>query len=265
MEIKSYEIVVARYNEDISWLLNVNKKWKITIYNKGLPFEKIGSIKMRNPNIDIINIENKGREAETYVYHMLHRYNNYADLTVFIQADPFTHAPEMKELLEVLANKTTLDPATEKYIPMTICYDLAKNVPPREICEQRQNRFFRVEDISPYTLDCLVYIDQPVHYFGYEYRKIYNKPITTNIIKDFFEQIGIDHKYTNIDKYLQFNYAACFAVPKYSLMQYDKDVYERMYTKTFSNKIMPWIFERSWLTIFDSTFDSSNILADYKK
>jgi hypothetical protein len=193
MEIKSYEIVVARYNEDISWLLSLNKKWKITIYNKGQPLQNIGTLIMRHPNVTIINIKNKGREADTIAYHMLNCYGNYTDLTVFIQADPFTHAPEMKELLDVLLNKTTMNPETEKYIPMTICYDIQKNVPPPEISAQRQNKFFRVEKMSPYTLDCLHFTDYGVHNIANAYRRQYNKQITVNIIDDVLQQLNISN------------------------------------------------------------------------
>jgi hypothetical protein len=261
MEICSYEIVVARYKENINWLFNVNKKWKITIYNKGPKFDNLGTIKIRNQNITIIDIENKGREADTIAYHMLNRYDNYADLTVFIQADPFTHSPEMKELLEVLANKTTMDPETEKYIPMTTCYDITKNVPPPVISALRQNRFFRIEKMSPYTLDCLDFTDYGVHNIANAYRKQYNKPLTVNIIDDVLQQLDIPNNSSK--ELIQFHFAACFALPSYTLMQYNKEFYERLYKVTNNKEIMPWIMERCWLTIFDPEFDSSKILPEY--
>ncbi len=264
MEIKSYEIVVARYNEDISWLLSLNKKWKITIYNKGFQLENIGTITIHHPNVTIINIKNIGREAETIAYHMLNHYGNYADLTVFIQASPFDHSPKIKELLEVLLNKTTMDPETEKYIPMTICYDIRKNVPPPEISAQRQNKFFRIEKMSPYTLDCLHFTDYGVHNIANVYRRQWKKPITINIIKDVLDNLNITEKcMKNSDDLVQFNFAACFALPSYTLMQYTKDFYERLYAVTNSQQIMPWIMERCWLTIFDPEFDASKILPEY--
>ena len=69
---KKTEIVVARYNEDLTWL---NPYLSIaTIYNKGL--EDIDN------SINIINV---GRESHTYLYHIINNYENLADRTIFFQ------------------------------------------------------------------------------------------------------------------------------------------------------------------------------------
>jgi hypothetical protein len=265
MEIHSYEIVVARYTEDISWLFNVNKKWKITIYNKGPKFDNLGTIKIRNPNITIINIENKGREAETIAYHMLHRYDNYSDLTVFIQADPFDHAPEMKELLEVLVNKTTMDPETEKYIPMTTQYDeKIMRIPPPEVVAKRVNRFFHIEETSVYTLNCIYYDEPTIIGITKQFRDYYKLPINANVVRTFFNKMGCaDTCLKSRQTTIKFNFSACFALPKYSLMKYTKEFYEKMYKLSYEQSFMPWILERTWLTLFDPEFDPSKILPEY--
>ena len=75
MELKKkrpLDIVVARYNEDISW----TKKYQpnIIIYNKG------------DDHIDSsIPLPNVGRESHTYLYHIISNYNQLADRTVFVQ------------------------------------------------------------------------------------------------------------------------------------------------------------------------------------
>lgn len=69
------QIVVARFNENISYLSNF--KNIIIIYNKGdnnIPSE-FNSIKL--PNI--------GRESHTYLYHIIQNYDNLANKTLFIQ------------------------------------------------------------------------------------------------------------------------------------------------------------------------------------
>ena len=75
------ELVVAVYKEDISWINLISKLnlfHKITIYNKG------------ERNIaDSIVLPNVGREAHTWVHHIVTNYHNLADLTVFLQGDPF--------------------------------------------------------------------------------------------------------------------------------------------------------------------------------
>ena len=70
-----YQIVVARYNENILYL-TPHKNITI-IYNKGLddlPTE-----------FDIIKLPNIGRESHTYLYHIIQNYDNLADKTFFIQ------------------------------------------------------------------------------------------------------------------------------------------------------------------------------------
>ena len=68
------QIVVARYNENINWLIPF--KDIALIYNKG------------NNNIDanyfnIINLKNVGRESHTYLYHIVNNYDNLAKNTIF--------------------------------------------------------------------------------------------------------------------------------------------------------------------------------------
>ena len=72
------EIVIARYDEDLNWILNNTKYSQMTtVYNKG------------QNNIDeslkTISINNVGRESHTYLYHIINNWDNLADRTVFFQ------------------------------------------------------------------------------------------------------------------------------------------------------------------------------------
>lgn len=73
-------LVVARFNEDISWLKSINSVDKIFLYNKG------GEIDMES-----ISLPNVGREAHSYIYHIVNNYDNLADMTIFLQGNPFDH------------------------------------------------------------------------------------------------------------------------------------------------------------------------------
>jgi len=91
-----FEIVIARYNEDLKpWLI---LKDFIIVYNKGEP---INSSNL-NLNLKIKNISNVGRESHTYLYHIIENYNNLKYLTLFIQADFSDHMKEIYELYEYL-------------------------------------------------------------------------------------------------------------------------------------------------------------------
>ena len=76
-----YQIVVARYNEDISYLLLFNDI--MLIYNKGEDNIPIYCNTIKLPNI--------GRESHTYLYHIVNNYDNLADKTLFIQGKISDH------------------------------------------------------------------------------------------------------------------------------------------------------------------------------
>lgn len=59
------ELVVARYTEDVSWAGTF--EGEVTIYNKGAALDGV-------PKADIICLSNVGREAHTFLYHLVHRY-----------------------------------------------------------------------------------------------------------------------------------------------------------------------------------------------
>ena len=74
--IYNFQIVVARYNENIEWL---NKFKKITlIYNKGNNESYLS-------DYNVINLPNFGRESHTYLYHIINNYDNLKEYTIFFQ------------------------------------------------------------------------------------------------------------------------------------------------------------------------------------
>jgi len=77
------KVVVARYNEDIHWLLPIMNI--VTVYNKGL--DNLQYI----PQNKIIKCENVGREGATYIKHIIENYDNLDDYTVFIQGKIYDH------------------------------------------------------------------------------------------------------------------------------------------------------------------------------
>jgi hypothetical protein len=75
--------VIARYNEDISWTRDLD--CDIFIYNKGTDWKW--------DDIPRLDIENYGRETETYVRAIIEFYellDDY-DVMIFCQGNPFDH------------------------------------------------------------------------------------------------------------------------------------------------------------------------------
>lgn len=76
-------LIVARYNEDITWLDKIN--FDHIVYNKG------------EINSNYINLPNIGREADTYINYIISNYDNLPEIIVFCQGNPFDHCYDFIE------------------------------------------------------------------------------------------------------------------------------------------------------------------------
>jgi hypothetical protein len=105
MKEKKYEIVIARYNEQLSWLKYLPKvedrKYSLCLSNSG---EFMGT-----PLADKeVEIPNQGREAGHYFRYLIDNYENLPPVMVFIQAEPWWHmAIDVKPLLEIFYGTPT--------------------------------------------------------------------------------------------------------------------------------------------------------------
>ena len=70
-------LIIARYNEDLEWLKEF-KDFKIIVYNKG---DELSEKRF----YEVINLENKGRESHTWLYHIVKNYNNLNEINIFLQ------------------------------------------------------------------------------------------------------------------------------------------------------------------------------------
>lgn len=89
------ELVVARYLEDLGWLRKRPANLRVTVYDKS-PDQSAGPEALPLPNV--------GREAHTYLHHIVSRYDTLADWTIFCQGKPFDHAYDFKKSLHALAD-----------------------------------------------------------------------------------------------------------------------------------------------------------------
>ncbi len=94
----SVEVVVARYKEDVSWL--DTSEWPAVIYDKGGDLVASGDSRA-------VGLPNVGREAHTYFTHILERYPDFPDYTIFLQGDPFFHTQDLsaEQLFELADGK----------------------------------------------------------------------------------------------------------------------------------------------------------------
>ena len=97
------ELVVARFEEDLRWIRRVPKSVRVTIYNKGKSPALLPDFPKRD-GMAIIPLSNEGREAGTYLRHLVGRYDSLTPITVFCQGHPFDHAPDFHDCLQTLAS-----------------------------------------------------------------------------------------------------------------------------------------------------------------
>lgn len=100
------ELVVAHYTEDLSWLRNIPKDVQITVYDKS-PDHPGGPAAIPLPNV--------GREAHTYLHHILSRYDSLAEWTIFCQGKPFDHAYDFKKTLRAFTDGSWFANSTEQH------------------------------------------------------------------------------------------------------------------------------------------------------
>jgi len=101
---ESIELVVSRWREDLRWIRRVPRSIRITIYNKGEDLDPdMVSLLSEGRRISFWPLENVGREAHTYLIHLLTRYEDLPLVTVFCQGHPFDHAPDFHDRLQALS------------------------------------------------------------------------------------------------------------------------------------------------------------------
>jgi hypothetical protein len=102
----SVEVVVARYQERVEWTRKVPPSARVTIYDKG---GDLGPLRRRfGTPPEIRQLPNLGREAQTYLRHILDCYDSLAPITLFCQGHPFDHASDLHQVLRgVAAGRST--------------------------------------------------------------------------------------------------------------------------------------------------------------
>jgi hypothetical protein len=203
----SFEIVIARHNEDISWAKHVQCD-QLTVYDKGL----------KDSGLPSIGLPNVGGEAHTYLWHILHRWDDLADVTAFLLGSLQKHIHSVRLPLE-LYNTVSQDPT----IPICVQRLGRDSFWPGRIAHRAHwLKALENGDMRPAALPMGEWYQQ---YIGGELPKIIN-----------------------------YNPAASFSVPRDTIRRRTRDFYERL-IKTVSDHRQPeeaHYLERMWLYVFQN-------------
>ena len=94
----SIDIVVARYEEDISWIndIPIDSYSRIYIYNKG------SHAQFSIPKSKTFTLPNYGREAHTYLHHVIENYDRLADVTIFLPGSAWYKESKKYRVMKVV-------------------------------------------------------------------------------------------------------------------------------------------------------------------
>jgi hypothetical protein len=267
-------LVVARYNEDLSWLAAVPEFFLITVYDKGP--RSGGGGKQQHPyrsrcnhnnvlripeavadRTTVVPLPNVGREADTYLKHIISTYEDGeddADWTIFTQGDPFDHSPDFLDLLQ----RQAIDAYMRPVQPLSDRWDTEHHVPPCCILERYHSGRERLlgkkvsaHPFSSHTLDTIRFFDNGSRAMRDDTLRYFNIGPGTNIIEHVLKSCGVDTKRDRIGSVSYLCFGAIVAVHREGLRRHSLDIYRNLEKYNLEHAFIGgYIMERCWLTLF---------------
>jgi len=234
----NYNIVVSRFNEDITW----TKQFKnVIIYNKG------------NDDIDEYNpikLKNVGREGHTYYKYIYDNYEELADYTIFLQGNPFDHCPTIIEDITEIINNPKFNKEFQYFSNFILKMNMKNNYDtPIERIVDVENHTHKHQIIHPDS-----YPNNMQYWFG--------EKITTRKIKIGYENY-IDLPFMSYYRFLfntepilynnWFGSGALFIVNKSAILRRPRELYKKIYSdlEYSKNPLEGHIIERFHPYIFN--------------
>lgn len=245
-------LVVARYKENIRWLLNLPEEVTVVLYNKGpeLPDEEL----MERVN-HLEQLPNVGREADTYLHHL----GNFArgapgGWTVFCQGDPFPHSPDFIQLLKLRNHWADIQPLTAGYVKEA-------DIPPANLrltqdADWLGNIPVYTEFCSAATLDMNGWQDEGGRQIFRDYCQHHRLPRGWSISGHFLECCGLPELAQEAwdAELLRFTYGAMFGVRNERLALIPQDTIPAMRRMAQGHYAHGYVFEKMWLHLFGLPF-----------
>lgn len=251
-DYRQVKIVVSRYNENIDWTKDLSN---VLIYNKGNP--------IKSKHI-VTELENIGREGETYLNHIIKNYDSLDSYTIFCQGDPFEHSPNFIDMV-----KTHMSVFKECQ-PLTYCWKefdeqcswfLTTNptgIPPKEIRDLTKHHWLgnssrseiHVERLNR-NFECIYPLKWQDGGFNNDLipRLKHKNNIDTTVLEWVYTKIGLSNE--NIPMTIPFSFSAIFGVSKRKIHLRPKSFYIKMRNFLLEDSDHGYILERMWLHIFD--------------
>ena len=221
------EIVVSRYNEDLEWLNNKPfSEFPVICYNKG-----------KNDDYNVINLKktiklkNVGREAHTYLYHIIKNYDNLAQVTIFLPGSGNSSVYNKHVRASMLVDEVS------KY-KNTVVIGVKHNNVRNDLYNFKMETYVSTTPIN-------VKINSETN-------------LQLSKIRPYGKWYDTNFKYVK-NQYIC--YSSIISVSKKHILQHSKQYYINLISElsTSSNPEVGHYFERSWVAIFSPLTDAKYI------
>ncbi len=248
-------LVIARYKEDLSWLLKTPNDIQITVYNKG---PEITDLRVSKRIGEIIRLRNVGREADTYLNHLLQNQGKVdaRGWTIFCQGDPFTHSTDFLKLLQPQCRSQWKDIQC-----LTWGYDFRHDVPHRVVMDTQKAEWIGKARVFSqvfwtYDLDLPHMVDRWMMKVTEDYRRYHKLGMGWNVTAHFLEQCGLPELARTAweGELGRMAYGAIFAVRNERLDFLPKVSLEKMIELARGHYSHGFFYERLWLNLFGLPF-----------
>jgi len=227
-------IVLARFNEDCSWINSLSSDYNVCIQNKG------NEINIENKKVEICNIKNIGLDQYCYLEYIVSHYDNLPNEILFTQANFYDH-------LDVI------NPRSDS-IRSTIAYT---NMPSPDIsivskmsATNIMDTFFKQIYIHGYTTNAKIYktknnLYSSEYFNAHPSFRITSEPNCQLSMKEWFEKY-VEMKMPSVDDFVWFK-NGIFGVKKAYILSRPKIFYENiMNSITHVRECILHYIERSW-------------------
>lgn len=233
-------LVIARFQENLNWILKTPATLQIVVINKGNP------VAIDRGNLTVHDTANLGREAESYVRHIIQNYQNLPDRVIFTQGDPFEHSPLFLDLLQDYS-------AWHDFQPLSLQFK--DYLPPQHIRKEylktAVDRRIWVDRTIAITLNTVYYDDSDFHFFSNHYRQVNRLSDGTNLVEHFLKSNGFYVSEDSLNE-VNFCFGAIFSVSGEMIKMHCLDSYLKLLGKFRIDESLPYIVERCWMALFDS-------------
>ena len=246
-------LVVARFNEDLEWIVDLPPEIHVVIYNKGRLIESLAVLR----RADLIeDRENIGRESETYFHHLSQRSRFRSEWTVFTQGDPFEHSPDFLQLLQLRDLWKPVQALSCRWL-------VGRQIPPDILIRQERDEWLadtakvRTELFSLLSLLPPKYADPGMTVQHDSYCGKHGLETGSNTIAHFLEIAGLRSLAAEARSadFGRFGYSAIFAVHETRIGALDEGlVLKNLMHLTATHFSHGCICERLWLHFFGEPF-----------